>query len=171
MTSRGTRDDEAEGDATVQKRRVDPLDIARIMRAIPHRFPFLLVDRVVDVIVDDSAVGIKNVSINEQFFQGHFPAHPVMPGVLIIESMAQTAAVLVVETLGDSAAGKLVYFMSVEGAKFRRPVVPGDQMRIHVRKDRHRGAVWKFSAEAKVDGVVAAEATFSAMILDRRADG
>jgi 3-hydroxyacyl-[acyl-carrier-protein] dehydratase len=116
---------------------------------------------------DESAVGIKNVSINEQFFQGHFPAHPVMPGVLIIESMAQTAAVFVVETLGPSAAGKLVYFMSVEGAKFRRPVVPGDQMRIHVKKERSRGSVWKFSAEAKVDGVVVAEATYAAMILDR----
>ncbi len=171
MTIRGMTDDAAEGDATVGRRQVGVLDIARIMRAIPHRFPFLLVDRVVDVIVDESAVGIKNVSINEQFFQGHFPAHPVMPGVLIIESMAQTAAVLVVETLGEAAAGKLVYFMSIEGAKFRRPVVPGDQMRIHVRKDRNRGAVWKFSAEAKVDGVMAAEATFSAMILDRRADG
>ena len=142
-------------------------DIARIMQAIPHRFPFLLVDRVVEVVADDSAVGIKNVSINEQFFQGHFPSHPVMPGVLIIESMAQTAAVLVVETLGPSAAGKLVYFMSVEGAKFRRPVVPGDQMRIHVKKERSRGAVWKFSAEAKVDGAVVAEATYAAMILDR----
>jgi 3-hydroxyacyl-[acyl-carrier-protein] dehydratase len=142
-------------------------DIARIMQAIPHRFPFLLVDRVVDVVADDSAVGIKNVTINEQFFQGHFPSHPVMPGVLIIESMAQTAAVLVVETLGPTAAGKLVYFMSVEGAKFRRPVVPGDQMRIHVKKERRRGAVWKFSAEAKVDGVVVAEATYAAMILDR----
>jgi 3-hydroxyacyl-[acyl-carrier-protein] dehydratase len=142
-------------------------DIARIMQAIPHRFPFLLVDRVVDVVADDSAIGIKNVTINEQFFQGHFPSHPVMPGVLIIESMAQTAAVLVVETLGPSAAGKLVYFMSVEGAKFRRPVVPGDQMRIHVKKERRRGAVWKFSAEAKVDGVVVAEATYAAMILDR----
>ena len=171
MTSHGTRDEAAEGGPTVQQRQVEALDIARIMRAIPHRFPFLLVDRVVDVIVDESAVGIKNVSINEQFFQGHFPAHPVMPGVLIIESMAQTAAVLVVETLGDAAAGKLVYFMSVEGAKFRRPVVPGDQMRIHVRKHRNRGAVWKFSAEAKVDEMVVAEATFSAMILDRRADG
>ncbi len=96
-------------------------DIARIMQAIPHRFPFLLVDRVVDVVADDSAVGIKNVTINEQFFQGHFPSHPVMPGVLIIESMAQTAAVLVVETLGPTAAGKLVYFMSVEGRNSAAP--------------------------------------------------
>lgn len=171
MTMHGTTEDAVEGDPVARKRRVEALDIARIMHAIPHRFPFLLVDRVVDVVVDESAIGIKNVSINEHFFQGHFPSHPVMPGVLIIESMAQTAAVLVVETLGDEAAGKLVYFMSVEGAKFRRPVVPGDQMRIHVRKDRNRGAVWRFSAEAKVDGAVAAEATFSAMILDRRADG
>lgn len=152
---------------TAPGKTVGAYDIAQIMQAIPHRFPFLLVDRVVDVVADESAVGIKNVSINEQFFQGHFPAHPVMPGVLIIESMAQTAAVLVVETLGPSAAGKLVYFMSVEGAKFRRPVVPGDQMRIHVKKERSRGAVWKFSAEAKVDGTVVAEATYAAMILDR----
>ena len=148
-------------------RRIEAMDIARIMHAIPHRFPFLLVDRVVDVMPNVSAVGIKNVSINEHYFQGHFPAHPVMPGVLIIESMAQTAAVLVVETLGGDAAGKLVYFMMVENAKFRRPVVPGDQMRIHVRKDRNRGNVWKFSAEAKVDGQVVAESSFAAMILDR----
>jgi 3-hydroxyacyl-[acyl-carrier-protein] dehydratase len=150
-----------------ETRRIEALDIARIMHAIPHRFPFLLVDRVVDVVPNASAIGIKNVSINENYFQGHFPTHPVMPGVLIIESMAQTAAVLVVETLGDAAAGKLVYFMMVENAKFRRPVVPGDQMRIHVRKDRNRGNVWKFSAEAKVDGQVVAESTFAAMILDR----
>lgn len=142
-------------------------DIGRIMQAIPHRFPFLLVDRVVDIRPGHSATGIKNVSINENFFQGHFPAHPVFPGVLIIESMAQTAAVLVVETLGPSAAGKLVYFMTVEGAKFRKPVVPGDQMRIHVAKEKQRGAIWKFSAEAKVDGKVVAEATYSAMILDK----
>jgi len=147
--------------------RVEALDIQRIMQAIPHRYPFLLIDRVEDVVPDASAIGVKNVSINEQFFQGHFPAHPVMPGVLIIESMAQTAAVLVVETLGPEAAGKVVYFMLIETAKFRRPVVPGDQMRIHVRKERNRGNVWKFSAEAKVDGQVVAEATYAAMIMDR----
>lgn len=152
---------------TTPRTTLGPYDIARIMEAIPHRFPFLLVDRVVELVPGESAVGLKNVSINEHFFQGHFPAHPVMPGVLIIESMAQTAAVLVVETLGPSAAGKLVYFMSVEGAKFRRPVVPGDQMLIHVRKERSRGSVWKFSAEARVDGTVVAEATYAAMILDR----
>lgn len=142
-------------------------DIARIMQAIPHRFPFLLVDRVVELVHDQSAIGIKNVSINENFFQGHFPQHPVFPGVLIIETMAQTAAVLVVATLGPSAEGKLVYFMTVDSAKFRKPVVPGDQMHVHVRKERQRGNIWKFAAEAKVDGKVVAEATYAAMILDR----
>lgn len=146
---------------------VEAYDIAQIMRAIPHRYPFLLVDRVVEVVKNVSAVGIKNVSINENFFQGHFPEHPVMPGVLIIESMAQTAAVLVVETLGPEARGKLVYFMTVDSAKFRRPVMPGDQMRVHVVKERQRGNIWKFHAEAKVDGKVVAEATYAAMILDR----
>ena len=159
------------GDAAAKEARSaggarDVLDIARIMEAIPHRYPFLLVDRVVDFIPGTSATGIKNVSINEGIFQGHFPRHPVFPGVMIIESMAQTAGVLVVETLGESARGKLVYFMSIEGAKFRKPVVPGDQMRVHVTKERQRGNVWKFSAEAKVDGVVVAEATYAAMILD-----
>ncbi|MEJ0020501.1 MAG: 3-hydroxyacyl-ACP dehydratase FabZ [Acetobacteraceae bacterium] len=148
---------------------VDVIDIARIMHAIPHRYPFLMIDRVVDVVRNRSAVGIKNVSVNESFFAGHFPNHPVMPGVLIIESMAQTAAVLVVETLGPAAAGKVVYFMSIEGAKFRRPVVPGDQLRIHVTKERNRGNVWKFNAVVRVDGISVAEATYAAMIMDRAA--
>jgi len=142
-------------------------DIAEIMRAIPHRYPMLLVDRVVEVVRHVSAIGIKNVSINEQFFQGHFPAHPVMPGVLIIETMAQTAAVLVVESLGPAARGKLVYFMSIESAKFRKPVVPGDQMRVQVVKVKQRGNIWRFDGEAKVDGKVVAEAVITAMILDR----
>jgi 3-hydroxyacyl-[acyl-carrier-protein] dehydratase len=146
---------------------VDLIDIARIMHAIPHRYPFLMIDRIVDLVRGRSAIGIKNVSVNEAFFQGHFPHHPVMPGVLIIESMAQTSAVLVVETLGADAAGKVVYFMSIEGAKFRRPVVPGDQLRISVTKDRHRGNVWKFHAVARVDGISVAEATYAAMIMDR----
>jgi 3-hydroxyacyl-[acyl-carrier-protein] dehydratase len=149
---------------------IELVDIARIMHAIPHRYPFLMIDRVVDVVRNRSAVGIKNVSVNEHFFQGHFPGHPVMPGVLIIESMAQTAAVLVVETLGEKAAGKVVYFMSVEGAKFRRPVVPGDQVRVHVTKERNRGNVWKFHAVARVDGVSVAEATYAAMLMDKTAD-
>jgi 3-hydroxyacyl-[acyl-carrier-protein] dehydratase len=142
------------------------IDINRIMEMIPHRYPFLMVDKVIDVIADVSAVGIKNVTINEPFFQGHFPQRPVMPGVLIIEAMAQTAAVLVVETLGPSAEGKLVYFMSVEGARFRKPVGPGDQLAIHVFKERSRGNVWKFRAEAKVGDTLMAEATYAAMILD-----
>jgi 3-hydroxyacyl-[acyl-carrier-protein] dehydratase len=145
------------------------VDIAGIMQAIPHRYPFLLIDRVVEVHPNVSAIGVKNVSVNEGFFQGHFPGHPVMPGVLIIESMAQTAAVLVVKTWGPDAAGKVVYFMSVEGAKFRRPVVPGDQLRIHVAKERNRGNVWKFHAIARVDGAAVAEATFAAMIMDQQA--
>jgi 3-hydroxyacyl-[acyl-carrier-protein] dehydratase len=149
---------------------IDLIDIARIMHAIPHRYPFLMIDRVVDVVRNQSAIGVKNVSVNEHYFQGHFPGHPVMPGVLIIESMAQTAAVLVVETLGEEAAGKVVYFMSVEGAKFRRPVVPGDQLRIHVTKERNRGNVWKFHAIARVDGTSVAEATYAAMIMDRVAE-
>jgi len=148
---------------------VETVDIARILQAIPHRYPFLMVDRVVDLITNQSAIGIKNVSINESFFQGHFPNHPVMPGVLIIEAMAQTAAILVVETLGPDAAGRVVYFMSVEGAKFRRPVIPGDQLRIHCTKERNRGNVWKFNAVARVDGVSVAEATYAAMIMDRAA--
>jgi 3-hydroxyacyl-[acyl-carrier-protein] dehydratase len=146
---------------------VGTYEIAQIMHAIPHRYPFLLVDRVVELVKNQSCVGIKNVTINENFFQGHFPTMPVMPGVLIIECMAQTAAVLVVETLGPDWAGKLVYFMTVDSAKFRKPVVPGDQMRVHVTKERQRGNIWKFSAEAKVDGKVVAEATYAAMILDR----
>lgn len=146
---------------------VEAYDIAQIMRAIPHRYPFLMVDRVVEVHKNISAIGVKNVTINENFFQGHFPDHPVMPGVLIIECMAQTAAVLVVESLGPQARGKLVYFMTVENAKFRKPVVPGDQMRVHVVKEKQRANIWKFHAEAKVDGKVVAEATYAAMILDR----
>ena len=143
------------------------LDIKRIMHAIPHRYPFLMIDKVLDVVPGQSAVGIKNVTSNENFFQGHFPGHPVMPGVLIIEAMAQTAAVLVVESLGSHAAGKVVYFMTIENAKFRRPVVPGDTLRIEIRKVRHRGPVWKFSATVRVEGISVAEASYSAMIMDK----
>ena len=119
---------------------------------IPHRQPFLMIDKVVDVVANARATGIKNVSINEHYFQGHFPARPVMPGVLIIEAMAQTAAVLVVHTLGPEAEGKLVYFMSVDNARFRRPVFPGDVLHVHVSKQRNRGNVWKFEGRAEVRG-------------------
>ena len=143
------------------------IDIKGILTAIPHRYPFLLIDRVVDVVLGGSATGIKNVSANEPFFAGHFPNHPVMPGVLIIECMAQTSAVLVVTTLGPEAQGKIVYFMSIDMAKFRRPVMPGDQLRIEVSRKQQRGQVWKFQGYAKVDGRVVAEAVYSAMIMDR----
>ena len=142
------------------------IDIARIMHAIPHRYPMLMIDRMEDIVLHESAVGVKNVTVNEHFFQGHFPEHPVMPGVMIIEAMAQTSAVLVVDSLGEHAAGRLVYFMTIETAKFRRPVGPGDQLKIHVRRQRRRGNVWKFTAVAKVDGVSVAEATYAAMIMD-----
>lgn len=145
---------------------VAEVDINRVMQMIPHRHPFLMIDRVVDLVSDASATGVKNLSINEPFFQGHFPGRPVMPGVLIIEAMAQTAAVLVVHTLGPGSEGKLVYFMSVDNCRFRRPVFPGNTLYIHVTKLRKRGNVWKFSAQAKVDGSLVADATYTAMILD-----
>ncbi len=142
------------------------IGIQRIMEMIPHRHPFLMIDRVVDAVANVRATGIKNLSINESFFQGHFPSRPVMPGVLVIESMAQTAAVLVVHTLGPDSEGKLVYFMSVDSARFRRPVFPGDQLAVHVVKQRNRGNVWKFEGRAKVGDNLMAEAVFAAMILD-----
>jgi 3-hydroxyacyl-[acyl-carrier-protein] dehydratase len=142
------------------------IDIQRIMQMIPHRYPFLMVDKVIDVVPHEGATGVKNVTASEPHFQGHFPERPIMPGVLIIESMAQTAAVVVVETLGPNAEGKLVYFMSVDSARFRRPVVPGDTLMVHVKKERSRGNVWRFNGEAKVNGQLMAEATFSAMIMD-----
>jgi 3-hydroxyacyl-[acyl-carrier-protein] dehydratase len=141
-------------------------DRQRVMEMIPHRDPFLMIDKVVDVVKNERAVGIKNVSPDEYYFRGHFPSRPVMPGVLIIEAMAQTAAVLVVHTLGPRAEGKLVYFMTVDNARFRKPVVPGDCLHVHVNKQRHRGNVWRFEGEAKVNGQLAAEAVFAAMILD-----
>ena len=143
------------------------IDIHRIMEMIPHRYPFLMVDKVIDVVPAEGATGVKNVTASEPHFQGHFPEKPIMPGVLIIESMAQTAAVVVVETLGPKAEGKLVYFMSVDNARFRKPVEPGDTLHVHVQKERSRGNVWRFQGEAKVNGVLMAEATFAAMIMDR----
>jgi len=145
----------------------DIIDIDKIMGMIPHRYPFLMIDRVSNLIPNKSAIGIKNVSINEPHFQGHFPDKPIMPGVLIIEAMAQTAGVLVVHSLGDETHGKLVYFMSVENAKFRNPVLPGDVLKIHVETKQHRKSVWKFDGIAKVNDVIVSESTFTAMIMDR----
>lgn len=150
----------------VVRTEADSLDILQIMELIPHRYPFLMIDRVIDIVIDQSAVGIKNVTIGEPFFQGHFPRQPVMPGVLIVEAMAQTAAVLVVKTLGSAANGKLVYFMTIDDARFRKPVVPGDTIHVEVTKIRNRRNVWKFRGEAKVNGTLMAEARYSAMIMD-----
>lgn len=142
------------------------IGIERVMEMIPHRYPFLMIDRVVEVVPDIRATGLKNVSINEAHFQGHFQTDKVMPGVLLIEAMAQTAAVLVVHTLGPESEGKLVYFMSVDSARFRKPVVPGDSVLVEVEKLHRRGNVWKFSGKAVVDGSVVAEAKYAAMIRD-----
>ncbi len=153
-------------DPTLGDEQAAQIDLQRIMEMIPHRPPFLMIDRIVDVVANERATAIKNVSIDEDYFRGHFPARPVMPGVLIIEAMAQTAAVLVVHTLGPESEGKLVYFMSVDNARFRRPVFPGDRLDVHVIKQRQRGNVWKFEGRAKVGQNLMAEAVFAAMILD-----
>lgn len=153
-------------DALEAGERLDDLDINAIKRLIPHRFPFLMIDRVVDIVAETSAVGIKSVSGNEPFFEGHFPEQPIMPGVLIVEAMAQTAAALVVASIGTAAEGKLVYFMTIDQARFRRPVVPGDQLHITVTKQQKKLSVWKFTCRALVKEQVVAEAIISAKIMD-----
>jgi 3-hydroxyacyl-[acyl-carrier-protein] dehydratase len=157
-TSHGGRDAEA---------LLGPYDIQRIVERIPHRFPFLLVDRIVEMTRDVSVVGLKTISINEGFLQGHHPAMPTMPSGLLIEAMAQCAAVLVVETLGPEAAGRLIYFGAIDMAKFHRPVVPGDTVILHLRKVRRLQSFWKFAGEARVGDEVVVEALCSAVILDR----
>lgn len=143
------------------------IDINRIMGMLPHRYPMLLIDRVLSVEPGERVVALKNVTINEPYFAGHFPGHPVMPGVLIIEAMAQASALLVVEGMEPGAAdGKVVYFMSVDGGRFRRPVVPGDALEITATRAHARGVVWRFDAVARVDGQVAAQATITAMLRD-----
>lgn len=151
---------------TSSSKKDNALDISRIMKLLPHRYPFLLVDKIVDMVEDKSAVGIKNVTYNEEFFQGHFPTHPVMPGVLLIEGMAQTAGALCVANLKENYEPSLVYFMAIDRARFRRPVVPGDTVHYHMEKIRNRGRVWRFKGEAKVDGQIVAEAEISAMIVE-----
>jgi 3-hydroxyacyl-[acyl-carrier-protein] dehydratase len=150
------------------KKEIAEADIQRIMRLLPHRYPFLLVDRIVDMDGEQSAVGIKNVTINEPFFAGHFPDNPIMPGVLLIEAMAQTAAALVINHLGERKEGNLVYFMSIDKARFRRPVLPGHVVKFPVRLLQKRAPVWRYGAEAQVEGVKFAEAEIGAMLIDRR---
>ena len=155
-----------EGVAKTENKALGSADIVRILKLLPHRYPFLLVDKIVDMDGDNSAVGIKNVTINEPFFQGHFPNFPVMPGVLLIEGMAQTAGALCVANLTASYEPQLVYFMSIDRARFRRPVLPGDTVYYHMTKKRNRGRVWRFEGKAKVNGQLVAEAEISAMIVD-----
>lgn len=145
---------------------IGPLDIKRVMAAIPHRYPFLLVDRVEQIVPGESITAIKAVSMNEEYFQGHFPGRPIMPGVLIIEALAQAAAIMAVEELDLLESGKLVYFMAIDGAKFRAPVEPGCLLTLKVEYARKRFPVCKFSGKAYVGDTLAAEADFTAMIAD-----
>ena len=145
---------------------IGPLDIKRVMAALPHRYPMLLVDRVESLDPDKGISAIKAVTINEPFFQGHFPGRPIMPGVLLVEAMAQASGVLAVESLGLAGTGKLVYFMAIDSAKFRRPVEPGVLLRIEIELVQDRGSVCKFAGKVLVDGKVVAEASFTAMIAD-----
>ena len=145
---------------------IGPLDIKRVMAALPHRYPMLLVDRVAELVVDERITAIKAVTINEQFFQGHFPGRPIMPGVLIVEALAQAAGVLAVESLGLAGSGKLVYFMSIDNVKFRKPVEPGVLLRLQVEFVQKRSRVCKFAGKALLDGEVATECEFTAMIAD-----
>jgi len=166
-----TNDDgaEASGDMTTGdcESRGASADLARIKRMIPHRYPFLLIDRVEQIHSHDRAIGIKNVTANEPHFEGHFPEEPLMPGVLIVEAMAQTAGVLVVHSLDKEGEGLLVYFMTIDKTRFRRKVAPGDVLELHVSITRGRGKVFRFRGEGRVSGTVVAEAEFSAMIIDQ----
>jgi len=144
---------------------LETADIARVMELLPHRYPFLMIDRIIEMNADISGIGVKNVTINEPFFAGHFPKKPVMPGVLLIEGMAQTAGGLVINNLATTR-NELVYFMSIDKARFRKPVLPGDTVYFHVTKIRSRANVWKFKSQARVEDVVVAEAEITAMITE-----
>lgn len=144
---------------------LEAADILEIMRYLPHRYPFLLVDRIIDIRGDESCIGIKNVTINEPQFQGHFPEQPVMPGVLLIEAMAQTAGVIALRARGPSERPKLVYFMTIDNAKFRKPVEPGDTVEFHMKKLKQRATMWWYKGTAKVGGTVVCEAEVSAMLV------
>ena len=145
---------------------IEVINIDQIKKMIPHRAPILLIDRVEHVVLDSEATGIKAVSGNEPYFAGHFPDFPVMPGVLIVEALAQTAAVLVAATMPDLAQGKLVFFTTIEKARFRQPVRPGDTIKLHAVKNTNKGPLWKFTGKATVEGKLVAEADFGAMIVD-----
>lgn len=151
-------------DAGSADRRIEDIDIERIMALLPHRYPMLMIDRMIDITLEQSATGVKNVTVNEPFFPGHFPGHPVMPGVMLIEAMAQTAAALVALSVTGGLENKVVYFMTIDKARFRRPVRPGDTVHFPVNRLRRRGDVWKFEGQAKVGETVVADAEFGAMI-------
>jgi 3-hydroxyacyl-[acyl-carrier-protein] dehydratase len=138
-------------------------DILEIMKLLPHRYPFLMVDKIIEIDGDNSAIGIKNVTANEPQFMGHFPGNPIMPGVLLIEAMAQTAGAICARKLGGETS--LVYFMTIDNARFRKPVVPGDRVEFHVKKEKQRGNIWKFHCDAMVDGQKVAEADVGAMMV------
>ena len=144
---------------------LDTIDILKLMKLLPHRYPFLLVDRAEDYVANESIVGIKNVTFNEPFFPGHFPIDPVMPGVLIVEAMAQTGALLMSKTLDVDVEGKVIMFMSIDGVRFRKPARPGDQLRMEVKVTKHRGDIFKVRGETLIDGKLAAEAEFAAMVV------
>lgn len=153
--------------ATEAKTDLPTADTKRLMQLLPHRAPMLLIDRMIDIVPNESATGVHAVSINDPMFLGHFPGHPIMPGVLIVEAMAQTAGALIMYSANANADDKLVYFMSIDKARFRHPVVPGDLLLIPVKLQRARKPVWRFSGEAYVNGKLCAEAEYSAMIMDK----
>lgn len=147
---------------------LDSVDIMELMELLPHRYPFLLVDKIININGDDSAVGIKNVTVNEPHFQGHFPSRPIMPGVLLVEAMAQTAGAICARK--QASGGNLVYFMTIDNARFRKPVVPGDRVEFRVQKQKQRGNIWKFHCDALVDDVLVAEADIGAMMRPKEAE-
>ncbi len=142
------------------------IEIKEIMKILPHAYPFLLVDRIIEMETGKRIVGIKNVTYNEPFFPGHFPSHPIMPGVLIVEALAQTAGVLAFKSLPDQDQKKPVYFLGIDGVRFRKPVVPGDQLRLEIEITKHRQSIWGFKGRALVEGKIVAEAELLAMLGD-----
>ncbi|MEM8813556.1 MAG: 3-hydroxyacyl-ACP dehydratase FabZ [Pseudomonadota bacterium] len=148
------------------KTSLETLDIQRLLDVLPHRYPFLLVDKIIEIDDDNSAIGIKNVTINEPQFQGHFPSTPVFPGVFIVEGMAQTAGAICLHSLGTERPPTLVYFLAIDNCRFRKPVAPGDVLRYHVTKTKRRKMIWKYQCEAFVDGTKVAEAELTAMLAE-----